>query len=147
MPMVRTYTGDRVKGSNAIWGLMHVCREIIPAAMTCDEVMLTPGSIEFYNQQAVYGCGEYGQDVDVVIDIEASSTPSRSANRDERATSIMDALHELAPQTTFAVHLKLVDACWLSDANDPDFDGDMSMEAAIERVREITANVSGSRLP
>lgn len=47
---------------------------------------------------------------------------------------VKDALQQLFPGCGFAVWSKLVIAGWARDNSDPGFDGDMSMEAAVERA-------------
>lgn len=44
------------------------------------------------------------------------------------------------PDVTFAVFPKLVKAGWSSDTEDPEFDGEMSLEAAIARYKQRTGH-------
>lgn len=112
--------------------LFEACREVVPAGLNSPMGPLTPGSIEF--DASTSGRHKY-LTVDVFLEIEAFSFEDRK-NLDERAELIKVALKELFPGVTFAVWPKLVKAGWASDSTDPEFDGDMSMPAAIERARD-----------
>jgi hypothetical protein len=132
MPLVRATMRPNA-GDRDLWShLFHACRHIVPAALNSDEGRLTPGSIEFDPRRVE---SEGILTVDVLIDIEAYHYRDRE-NLEERAENIKRALKVIFPDLTFAVWLKLVKAGWASDSVDPEFDGDMSMEAAIERVFE-----------
>ena len=111
--------------------LSIACGELVPAVLNCRDGRLTPGSIEFYP------CPKGPNDVmhtDVLIDVEAYHYDSRARDLDFRTEQLRTALRGLFPDTTFAVWIKLVTAGWSSDVPDPDFDGDMSMSAAMGRV-------------
>jgi len=108
--------------------LQFACEEIIPAGLNSAQGPLTPGSIEFIPTTVVDGLG-----VHVVIDVEAYSYDDRTADIEERAERIKQALSMMFPHCKFAVFLKLVVAGWSSDTEDPEFDGDMSIDAAMAR--------------
>ena len=129
MPLTRALLDPnaKIREYDLYWALY----EIIPAGFHCDEGRLTPGSIEFIPHRV---SGSQWLTVDVVLDIEAFPYKERE-NLDERAKNIKTALKGLFPGVTFAVWPKLVNAGWASDSSDPDFDGDMSMPAAIERAK------------
>lgn len=129
MPLVQTRF---VPGKITADELFVVCREIVPAGMHSPMGPLTPGSIEF--------CADPVSNpshitVDAFLDIEAFDYEDRR-NLDERANNIRLGLRHLFGGRNFAVWPKLVTAGWSSDSTDPDFDGDMSMEAAIERAKQ-----------
>ncbi len=133
MLLVRPHIGVSDLGAREtndfIEDLFKVCREIVPAAMNSPMRPLTPGSIEFI---PVFGFRR-GLTVDVLVEIEAFPFEDRE-NLDERAEAIRASLSELFPGKTFAVWPKLVKAGWASDSTNPEFDGDMSNEAAFERA-------------
>lgn len=135
MPLVRAYISSSYHPEvlEKLTGrLRTVCGEIVPAAFNSEQGPLTPGSIEFVPQRV----SSAGLTVDVLLDIEAFDYPDR-ANIDERCAAIKSALRELFGRYTFAVWGKLVKSGWASDSGDPEFDGDMSMPAAIERARAL----------
>lgn len=112
--------------------LFAACREIVPAGMHSPKGPLTPGSIEF--------CADPVSNprhitVDAFLAIEAFNYKDRR-DLDYRAAMMRMALSECFGGRTFAVWPKLVTAGWSSDSTDPDFDGDMSMDAAIERAKQ-----------
>lgn len=122
--------------------LMHACEEIIPAGLNSKQGPLTPGSIEFIPTTV-----ESGLNINVVIDIEAyfyedrlADLSERYATIEERAEAMKNAFNAIFPDVTFAVFPKLVTAGWSSDTTDSDFDGDMSMDAAIERYKKRTGH-------
>ncbi len=111
--------------------LFVACREIVPAGFNSPMGPLTPGSIKFCadpvtNPRHIVD--------DAFLDIEAFDFEDRR-DLDDRAKAIKGALKECFPGCTFAIWPKLVTAGWSSDSTDPDFDGDMSMNAAIERAK------------
>jgi hypothetical protein len=135
MPLVHAYVGPRFDRADA---LKRACWQIVPAAYSTDQGPQKPGSIFFLHHATTYGddmMGEDGMAIDVLLDVEAYDLPDR-ADTEARAAAIKDALTELFPGFTFAVFLKLVKAGYASDVADPEFDGDRSMSAAIERARE-----------
>lgn len=127
MPLVRvTTTLDLPK-------LAAACSEIVPAAFNSPQGRLSPGSIEFLGLITDKDCDVMS--VDTFVEIEAFDYPDRATNLDERCSAVRQALKELFPNHTFAVWGKLVKAGWSSDSSDPEFTGDMSMEAALERAK------------
>ncbi len=143
MPMVRAYVmpyfNERFtvssKHATPLQLLQNACEEIIPAGLNSELGPLTPGSIEFIPMVVAKGLN-----INVVIDIEAYHYEDRAANIEERAEAMKKAFNVLFPDVTFAVFPKLVKAGWSSDIEDPEFDGDMSIEAAIERHKETTGH-------
>lgn len=127
MPLTRAYY--RQNAGLIPDHLFEACREIVPAGLWSEMGQLTPGSIEFI----AYRSSSNHLTVDVFVEIEAFAYEDRN-NLDERAENIRAALKKLFPQLTFAVWPKLVNAGWAADSTDPEFDGDMSMEAAIARA-------------
>ena len=111
--------------------LFEACFEIVPAGFNSPMGPLTPGSIEFDSKRTERA--KY-LTVDVFLEIEAFPYEDRDPQR--IANDIHDALSELFPGVSFAVWSKPVEAGYASDSDDPLFDGDMSMPAAIERARE-----------
>lgn len=112
--------------------LRHACKEIVPAGMTSLSKPIMPGDIQFLpNVSRLDG----SLSVNALIEIEALWREDRQ-NLDERAQNILEALRELFPRETFDIWITLVRAGVAGDnvmALQGDFD--MSMEAAIERVR------------
>lgn len=138
MPLVRAYIAVDKKGDELTVGLEEdevaeklfvACSEVVPAGMNSPEGPLTPGSIEYFPHFS----SSRGMGTSVFVEIEAFPYKDRE-NLDDRAETIKEALNEIFPGLTFAVWPKLVRAGWSSDHSDPDFDGDMSMEAAIQRA-------------
>lgn len=115
--------------------LQHACEEIVPAGLNSKLGPLTPGSIEFIPMIV-----ESGLNINVVIAIEAYDYKDRAEDIEDRTEAMKNAFNAIFPDGTFAVFLKLVKAGWSSDTNDPEFDGDMSIEAAIERYRKRTGH-------
>ena len=139
MPLTRAYIVHDVENQDAeslkatddlATQIFNVCREIVPAGMNSKMGRLTPGSIEYFPHIT----SRMGMTVDVLIEIEAMYYKDRR-NLNKRAKNIKAALKKLFPELTFAVWPKLVQAGWASDSTDPEFDGDISMAAAIERAR------------
>ncbi len=126
MPLVRIAHPPRAD----MTALLLACREIVPAGFNSPMGQLTPGSIVFISNPT----DPEGLTVDFFVEIEAFRYQDRE-NLDERAEAIKAALREVFPDVTFAVWAKLVTAGWASDSIDPEFDGDMSMEAAIKRAQ------------
>lgn len=137
MPLVQArFNPATIKPSE----LFFACREIVPAGMNSPMGPLTPGSIKF--------CADPTIDpryigVDAFIDIEAYDYKDRRP-LDDRASLIREALRECFPGHDFAVWPKLVTAGWSSDDSDPEFDGDMSMPAAIERAKQAILDPAGT---
>ena len=133
MPLTRAI----IRPSARIWEhkLFLACREVVPSGFNSPEGKLTPGSLEF---DAKRSNRDSYLTVDVFIEVEAFPYEDRE-NLDERAALIQIALGDIFPGITFAVWPKLVKAGWASDSIDPEFDGDMSMVAAIERARAAIA--------
>jgi len=131
MPLVRAHfdkekTEPREFGQMLFWAL----REIVPSAFNSDQGPLTPGSIQFIEIDTP----SYGLNVDAFVEVEAYFYEDRDNNLDVRCQLIKEALNQLFPDYTFAIWPKLVRAGYASDVSDPEFDGDMSMEAAIQRA-------------
>ena len=150
MPMVRAYVmpyfNQRVtfssKNMTPLQLLQHACEEIVPAGLNSKQGPLTPGSIEFIPMTV-----NDGLNINVVIDIEAyfyedrlADLSERYASIEERAEAMKNAFNAIFPDVTFAVFPKLVTAGWSSDTEDPEFDGDMSLDAAIERYKQTTGH-------
>jgi hypothetical protein len=136
MPLVHAYVGPRFDRADA---LKRACWQIVPAAYSTEQGPQNPGSIFFLHHATTYAddmMGDDGLAIDVLLDVEAYDLPDR-ADTEGRAAAIKDALTELFPGFRFAVFLKLVKAGYASDVPDPDFDGDLSMPAAITRAREV----------
>ncbi len=134
MPLVQAFVASRVNmtcRNGAVRDIGLACLEVVPSAFNSEEGALTPGSIEFI-PFAVPSVGH--MTADVVLVIEAYDFADRKANLDERCEQIKQALEELFPDYSFAVWGKLVCAGWATNSTDADFDGDMSMEAAIQRA-------------
>ncbi len=129
MPLVKALL--RPGADIAEHDLFLACRHVVPAGYNSPKGRLTPGSIEFDARRV--GHGNY-LTVDVLLEAEAFPYKDRD-NLDKRTKMIKAALKELFPGVTFAVWPKLVRAGWASDSSDPEFDGDLSMPAAIERAR------------
>jgi hypothetical protein len=110
--------------------LGEVLEELVPGALNTEKGRLTPGSIELFAFRR--GVHDRASN-DVLVDIEACYYDDR-APAEKRAETIQRALSGLFPNNTFAVWLKLVNAGWASDVHDPDFDGDLSFKAALERA-------------
>jgi hypothetical protein len=147
MPLVKAYFGHipggyvdkrdadtAQQGADLLDSLSRVCWEIIPAAMTSAMGPLTPGSIQFIGDAT----SAMAMTTDVVLEVEAYDFSDRH-NLDDRAEDIRMALRYLFPDLTFAIWVKLVRAGYASYALDPDFDGDMSMPAAIARAKRRLA--------
>ena len=83
---------------------------------------------------------ESGLNIDVVIDIEAYDYEDRAENIEDRASFMKLGFNTIFPDVTFAVFPKLVKAGWSSDTEDPEFDGEMSLEAAIARYKQRTGH-------
>ena len=111
--------------------LFVACREIVPAGMNSPKGPLTPGSIEFCADPVSHPSHIT---VDAFLNIEAFAYTDRR-DLDYRAAMIRTALRECFGGRNFAVWPKLVKAGWSSDSTDPDFDGDMGMDAAIKRAK------------
>ena len=143
MPMVRAYINpsfhqrfmNASSGMTALQLLRIACEEIIPAGLDSEMGHLTPGSIEFIPTVVSEGLAQ-----DVVVDIEAYYYDDRFETIEQRAENMKNAFNTIFTFTTFAVFPKLVDAGWSSDTDDPKFDGDMSMKAAIERYKVRTGH-------
>jgi hypothetical protein len=135
VPLVHAHVGPRFDRADA---LKRACWQIVPAAYDTEQGPQNPGSIFFLHYAATYAddmMGPDGMDIDVLLDIEAYDLPDRS-DLEGRAARLKDALTELFPGYRFAVFSKVVKAGYASDVPDPPFDGDRSMEAAIQRARE-----------
>lgn len=139
MPLVRAYIGNDIKNGELedvkalddfIGELLAVCREIVPAGMNSKMGPLAPGSIQFLPHVTA----RRGITVDVFLEIESYSLKDRK-NVSKRTKKIKTALNKLFPELTFGIWVKLVKAGYASDSVDPEFEGDMSMSAAIGRAR------------
>lgn len=111
--------------------LYQICTQIIPAALNTPLGPLWPGCIEFYYQEAKW----YAQNIDILIEIKAYKFPDRDENKAERATMIMEAFKKVLPTCSCAVWLELSDAVWVSSETHYEIDVDMSMDAAIKRLK------------
>lgn len=142
MPLVQAFIASKMSmacHNGAVRDIRLACMEIVPSAFNSEEGPITPGSIEFI-PSAVPAVGRITADVMLVI--EAYDFADRKANLDERCEQIKQALDKLFPDYSFAVWGKLVCAGWATSNADADFDGDMSMEAAIQRAsRAIKSTV------
>lgn len=128
MPLVRVHV-DGEQYDELVEMLFIACWEVVPAGMNSQKGPLTPGSIVFTS--IISDRTKLG--VDVFVEIEAFPYEDRE-NLDDRAEMIKEALSEIFPSLAIAVWPKLVHAGWSSDNSDPDFDGDMSMESAVQRA-------------
>lgn len=133
MPLVKALL--RPSADIIEYDLFLACRHVVPAGYNSPKGRLTPGSIEFDARRG--GTDDY-LTVDALIEIEAFHYDDREP-ADDRCETIKAALKELFPDITFAVWGKLVTAGWASDSSDLEFDGDLSMAAAVERVRATLA--------
>ncbi len=129
MPLVKALL--RPSADITEYDLFLACRHVMPAGYNSPKGRLTPGSIEFDARRV--GNDNY-LTVDVLLEAEAFPYEDRE-NLDDRAEMIKAALKKLFPEHTFAVWPKLVVAGYASDSVDLEFDGDMSMPAALERAR------------
>lgn len=132
MPLVRA-SAKTIPGLH-LNSLGVALQEIVPAAFNSLEGRLTPGSIEFFGN--FVPSNGVRMSTDVFIDIEAMRFDDRQANLDERTELVKSAMNNLFPRLTFAVWPKLVIAGWASDIPDPEFFGNMSMDAAMQRASE-----------
>lgn len=116
--------------------LNRACHEIVPAAMHSVQGPLWPGSIQFVGDRH----SAMSLPTDVFVEVEILDLKDRR-NIGKRAEAIRAALSELFPSLTFSVWAKLVPAGYATDAtrHHPNFDGDMSMEAAIARAKRRMA--------
>ena len=134
MPLVRAVISRSYEASKLVASdLGYALSEIVPAALNSEQGELTPGSIEFMVRRAHDGDR---LTVDVFVEVEAFHYDDRDENLQERTTLIQEGLKEMFPSLTFAVWCKLVNAGWASDSTDPEFDGDMSIGAALNRVAD-----------
>ena len=141
MPLVTAYIPPNHYAASVVDQVFFACSEVVPAALNAPPLgRLTPGSIEFI---PVAVPKERYTGGSIVIDIEAYHYDDRAENLEERSQQIRLALKELCGVgPNFKVWCKLVYAGWSSESGDPDFDGDMSMPAAIQRAAQlITANL------
>lgn len=134
MPLVRIYHVPSLRGVD----LYNACFEVVPAAFNSKQGPLTPGSIEFLARPL--GVGDEIS-TSAFVEIEAYDFEDRRTNIDDRAALVKDALQLIFPGFSFAVWPKMVIAGWARDEEDPEFDGDMSMEAAIERAMAVINQV------
>ena len=137
MPMVRAFVipsfnemSTGLPDTTSIQLLQYACEEIIPAGLNSKMGPLTPGSIEYIPTTVANGLS-----IDVVIDIEAYFYKDRAKNIEKRAKLMKRAFNAIFPNYSFAVFPKLVTAGWSSDTEDPEFDGNMSIEAAVARYK------------
>ncbi len=123
--------GGRLSSQNLLKALRHACGEIVPAGMSSPSKPIQPGDIQFV-PVAVLMDGSLT--VNVLIEIEALWKEDRE-NVDERASEILGAMKQLFPALTFEIWITLVRAGAAGDSMPQEGDFDMSMEAAIARVR------------
>jgi hypothetical protein len=133
MPFVLGYyKADEISAED----LKIAYRELVPAALHSPMGPLTPGSIKARIKKQTE---EDDINVGVFTKVEAYDLPDRAENLQERAEMLEAALDELFPGVGFGVWACLVKAGWASETADPEFDGDMSMDAAIARTRVLLA--------
>jgi hypothetical protein len=111
--------------------LRAVCQEIIPAALNSPDSPLSPGCVQFKYSNV----GNDDINTDVFIEIRAYKSKDRLKNREDRAESIRRVLSGMFRHYTFSVWVDLAYAGYSSDVKDSKIDCDMSMEAAISRLR------------
>jgi hypothetical protein len=128
--------------------------EIIPAALNCttngpdpDAGRLSPGSIQFDGSYVPNS----SHNNEVAVWIFSNYYPERKGQlraTDERwLRKCFHAAYGREVSISFFV-MMLEHTFWTSDVADPEFDGDMSMPAAIERAREaLAANRATPRMP
>lgn len=129
MPIVDVCANNSFKGRKKI--LRAVCQEIIPAALDSPDSHLSPGCIQFRYTNV----GKDDINTDVFIVIRAYKSKHRLKNREAQAESIRKALNGLFKRYTFSIWIDLAYAGYSSDVEDPKIDCDMSMKAAIERIK------------
>lgn len=110
--------------------LQDACREIVPAGFNSAMGPTVPGGVDFVPAVVLNGALKSH----VVIKIEADYHADRAANIESRIRMIKEALNVLFPSWKFSVYVVFVDG-WSSDIEDPTLDIDMSMDAAIKRIR------------
>lgn len=129
MPFVETFYKDGVIDSEQF---KIALRELVPAAFNSALGPLTPGSIESRNKKQT---PEDDFNVDTFVKVEANDFSDR--DKDECSDALRAGLEEVFPGVSFGVCTELVKMGWSSETPDPEFDGDMSIEAAIARTREM----------
>jgi hypothetical protein len=135
MPLVRVwYNSDTFKEVDM---LRIACMEMVPAVLNTAQGQLTPGSIEFFAKAAERG--DY-LSTDVVIDVEAMYYDDRDAQA--HSDAIRHWLNMLIPGPTYAVWVKLVNAGWASDEEDPRSDADMYVGAAYKRAQKCISDIT-----
>jgi len=112
--------------------LREVCQEIIPAALNSSEGPLSPGCIQFKYSNV----GKDDINTDVFIEIKAYKFNDRLIDLEDRVELIREVLNGMFRRYTFSIWVELVDAGYSSDVKDPSINCDMSMEAAINRLRK-----------
>lgn len=136
------YCGSKKKAKSFV---KLLCSEIVAAGLHVERQEtddpdapigeLTPGAVTVI---AKYVSGGLANDLE--LEVEALEYPRRVENISERGADILAALHtflfveELDGPLNVSLFVKLFKGAWLSDTPDPAFDGDMSMDAAIDRV-------------
>lgn len=148
MPLVQVFANPHTVGEDHVKDWFRLALwEIVPSALNSEQGPLTPGSIAY---AAAWIENTKGLTVDAFIRVEAFYYDDRAANLDVRAELIGQAMEELFSGKTFAVWPVLVTAGWYRKQPDPNFDGDMSMPAALNRARHNLgrpATVRGGPLP
>jgi len=132
MLLVKTNVLGLIQPGDPLTTLEIVCRQLIPAVYSTDKHPVTPGSIVWTPPVT----NSNSLEVNVFIESEGYYYPERAEIIEDRAKELRAAFAELFHGYTFAVWPKLVHAGWDADYSDPDFKGDLSMAAAIERARK-----------
>ncbi len=128
MPIVYAYLPD---GKNGVshHALKRFCDQMIPAALNSPQGPLCPGSVIFIPTFADMPAGSYA-----TIVVEAQRYDDRAAKIDEIAANIASYLKLFLRGANFNLQVKLVDAGWVFASKAPPFKGDMSLEAAWDRL-------------
>lgn len=113
--------------------LFLACRQIVPAVYSTPLHPVTPGSINFAPNRVE---NEY-QSTDVIVVGEGFFFHDRAEIIETvKAPMLRRALKEVFPDLTFSAWPTLAHAGWASDVEDAEFDGDLGVEAAIQRAIE-----------
>jgi hypothetical protein len=106
-------------------------KQLVASALHTEQGPLGPGGITFFADPM----GPHDDcATKVFVDIEAYDVPDRGP-AEARSDAIRLALRELFPNLTFSIWVKLENAGWSSDVNDPPpFEGGVTMQGAIDRA-------------
>ena len=132
MPLVKSNVLGLIQPGDPLTTLEIVCRQLIPATYSTDEHPVTPGSIIWTPPVT----SSNSLEVNVFVESAGYYYYERADIIEDRAKELKAAFSELFPGYTFAVWPTLVHAGWAADYADPDFRGDLSMPAAVERARQ-----------